>query len=161
MENNRCRILIGGDLLPSGNNIPLFERGDARQLFGEEICQLFAAADFSIINLEGPLTDSEIQQEKAGPAIKAPKACVQGLKALGISAVALANNHITDYGQSGYEDTLDALNKAGIQHVGSGKMGGGNISSHVKIRHKTDLHLQRIRNVLQFSREGYSRCQSV
>lgn len=132
MKIKKYRILIGGDLLPSGNNIPLFEHGDIQALFGEEICQLFAAADFSIINLEGPLTDSEIRKKKAGPAIKAPKACVQGIKALGITGVALANNHITDYGQSGYEDTLDALNKAGIQHVGSGKM--GMVKSHLMIR---------------------------
>lgn len=124
MENKTYRILIGGDLLPSGKNIPLFEQGDVNELFGKDICQLFAAADFSIVNLEGPLTDSELQQKKAGPAIKAPKACVQGIKALGITAVALANNHITDYGQGGYEDTIDALNTAGIMHVGSGKLGG-------------------------------------
>ena len=121
MGNKTYKILIGGDLLPSGNNIPLFEHGDIQQLFGEDICRLFSDADFSIVNLEGPLTDSKVKQEKAGPVIKAPKSCIQGVKALGVKAVALANNHITDYGQQGYEDTINALDCAGIKHIGSGK----------------------------------------
>ena len=115
------RILIAGDLCPSGTNIPLFEQGDVGQLFGKEICRLFSDADFSIINLEGALTDSNEKQEKAGPVIKAPKACVNGLKELGVSAVALANNHITDYGNKGYEDTIDALESRGLQYVGAGR----------------------------------------
>lgn len=114
------KIVIGGDILPSGKNISLFKEGNANELFGEDICQLFSSADFSIVNLEGPLTDYDEKQEKAGPVIKAPKTCVHGLKALGIKAFSLANNHITDYGQTGYEDTINALENCGIQHVGSG-----------------------------------------
>ena len=130
MQKETYRILIGGDILPSGSNIPYFEKGDIQHLFGEEICQLFFSADFSIANLEGPLTDSE--QEKAGPVVKAPKACVKGFQDLGISALALANNHVTDYGQRGYEDTIDALNKAGIKHVGSG-INIKEVSSHMMV----------------------------
>lgn len=130
MENKKYRILIGGDLLPSGNNIHLFEHGDIQALFGEDICRLFSGADFSIVNLEGPLTDSDAKQEKAGPVIKAPKACIQGIRALGVKAVALANNHVTDYGQQGYEDTIDVLDGVGIKHVGSGR-GKEDVTSHL------------------------------
>ena len=113
-------ILIAGDLLPSEENFRLFEQGNTDSLFGEKICQLFADADYSILNLEGPLTDSTTALVKDGPCIKAPKSTVAGIRELGIDAVALANNHITDFGQEGYLDTIEALDKAGIRHVGAG-----------------------------------------
>lgn len=112
------RVLVAGDLLPSENNYTLFEEGNAEALFGKEICQMFAESDFSIVNLEGPLTDSVSQQMKDGPGLKAPKATIAGIKELGITAVALANNHITDYLQSGIEDTIATLDDAGIRYLG-------------------------------------------
>lgn len=112
------KIIVAGDLLPSENNYPLFERGDAEYLYGKEICRLFAEADFSIANLEGPLTDTMTAQVKDGPGIKTPKATIAGIKNLGISALALANNHITDFLQQGIDDTCEVLTQAGIQYLG-------------------------------------------
>ena len=66
------RIIIAGDLFPSAGNIHLFEMGDSQTLYGPEVCQLFSDADFSIVNLEGVLTESEDRLEKAsGPSLKA------------------------------------------------------------------------------------------
>ena len=113
------RIVIAGDIIPSGKNIPLFESGNACQVLGKTICDLFAKADFSIVNLEGALTDSNNEQEKAGPKIKAPVKSINGLKNLGVKAVALANNHVTDYGQQGFLDTIHTLFSAGIDYVGA------------------------------------------
>lgn len=112
------KILVAGDLMPSENNFALFEEGNAETLFGKKLCQMFADADFSIANLEGALTDSTVAQQKDGPRIKAPKATVSGIKNLGLKAVALANNHITDYLQQGIDDTLNVLDGTGIRHVG-------------------------------------------
>lgn len=121
MEHKEYKIVIAGDLLPSGKNIPLFETGDAEQLFGKDICNLFASADYSIMNLEGPLTDSNNGQSKAGPVIKAPSKTIKGIEALGVKAVSLANNHITDYGEEGYLDTVKQLESANIVHIGAGE----------------------------------------
>lgn len=41
VKNKRYSIVIAGDLLPSDENVKLFERGDSKQLFGEEICNIF------------------------------------------------------------------------------------------------------------------------
>lgn len=130
-----AKILIVGDLMPSENNFELFEKGDVEALFGKEICQMFADADFSIANLEGALTDSTIAQQKDGPSIKAPKSTIAGIKNLGLSAVALANNHITDYLQQGIDDTLNVLDEAGILHVGIAPRKGSPIPpvSHLTI----------------------------
>jgi len=42
------------------------------------------------------------------------------MRRAGIGLVALANNHIMDYGIEGLSSTLDALSRAGIQAVGAG-----------------------------------------
>lgn len=112
------RVIVAGDLMPSENNYDLFKKGDAEKLYGKEICSLFSNADFSIANLEGALTESKTPQQKDGPGIKAPMETIAGIKALGLSAVSLANNHITDYLQRGCEDTLSALDEVKIKHLG-------------------------------------------
>ena len=56
---NPVKILVAGDLMPSENNYALFEEGNTEVLFGKELCQLFADADFSIVNLEGVLTKKD------------------------------------------------------------------------------------------------------
>lgn len=126
------RLILAGDLLPWSNNCKLFENGEASTLFGEEVCKLFQKADFSIVNLEGPLTDSNACQSKIGPVIKAGKDTVRGIKALGVKAVALANNHITDYMQEGVTDTLKVLEDNGIQYVGAG-LDEHHITTHLSI----------------------------
>lgn len=112
------KIIIAGDLFPSKENYDLFKKGEIETLYSKEVCKLFADADFSIANLEGALTDSTTPQQKDGPGIKAPKETISGIKSLDISALALANNHITDYLQQGCEDTIAVIEKAGIAHVG-------------------------------------------
>ena len=41
-------------------------------------------------------------------------------KQMGVDIVSLANNHVYDYGQTGFEDTIANLDKAGIPHIGAG-----------------------------------------
>ena len=118
LDMNPIKIIVAGDLFPSEENYDLFKNGDIEALYGKEISQLFAKADFSIANLEGALTDSTKPQQKDGPGIKAPMETIVGIKKLGLSAVALANNHITDYQQRGCIDTIQTLERAGIKHLG-------------------------------------------
>jgi poly-gamma-glutamate synthesis protein (capsule biosynthesis protein) len=46
---------------------------------------------------------------------------VEVLKTLGVDVVTLANNHIFDYGEAAFYDTLDTLDGAGIAHMGAGR----------------------------------------
>ena len=43
------------------------------------------------------------------------------LRTLGIDMVSVANNHVFDYGEQGFLDTLDALHAAGISYSGGGR----------------------------------------
>ena len=114
------KIILAGDLFPSGKNITLFEEGNVSEIFGEKILDLFKTADFSFFNLEGALTSSNNKQQKTGPSIKVSERCINGIKKLGVNAVMLANNHITDYQYDGFADTIRLLNENGICYIGAG-----------------------------------------
>lgn len=75
--------------------------------------------DFLLGNLEQPLT------RRGTPATKkftfrAPPERAGVLKACGFTALGLANNHVMDFGPDGLADTLAALDKAGLPHMGAG-----------------------------------------
>lgn len=114
------KVIIAGDLFPVKDNLTLFTNGDVDSLFGEKICKLFQDADYRICNLEGVFSDDVERQEKTGPVIVAPTKAVDAYKALGVDYCLLANNHITDAGNSGVAATMETLDKAGIKHLGAG-----------------------------------------
>ena len=116
----KTTILIGGDTCPVGRNEDMFRRGDAQSLLGDLLPE-FERADLSIVNLECPLIERESPTEKCGPSLSAPMACVNGLKAMGVDVVGLANNHIMDHDAQGLRTTIKALQEQGIAHVGAGE----------------------------------------
>jgi len=122
-------IIIAGDFIPARESVAAFVKGDVSDFFDRRIMDLFSNAEYSAVNLEGTLTDAEQRQKKIGQCIKAPKAAVNGMKALGIKAAAVANNHVTDYLNQGFEDTIDALSSSGIEIFGGGKT--GNMKNYV------------------------------
>lgn len=115
------KIIIAGDLFPIPDNAKQFSDGDIKTLFGEEICKLFSEANLSICNLEGALTDHQDKCVKTGPIKTAPTSAVKAYKELGINCCLLANNHATDGGHQGMTDTMQVLDKEGIDYIGAGK----------------------------------------
>ena len=115
------RILVGADLVPTDTNFDLFQNGAAEKLVGKELLALLQSADYRIFNLEVPLTDISTPIAKCGPNLIAPQNTVNGYKALGIDCLAIANNHIMDQGKQGFASTVQALDNAGIEHVGGGE----------------------------------------
>ena len=115
------RICIRGDISPSKGVLKKMLSSDSVSLVGEKLFDRLQKADFVLANLETPLTDEPVGIAKNGPVLSAPTACAGGLKALGISAVTLANNHIMDCGESGFKHTLQTLIKNEIAYFGVGK----------------------------------------
>ena len=70
--------------------------------------------DLTVANLEVVLTDRSLKKEKKKFNFKGPTAFTEILERGGVECVTLANNHTHDYGQEGYEDTVRALENAGI-----------------------------------------------
>lgn len=114
-------ILIAGDLLPTPSNYKLFENMKVDDLLGEELLKIFNDEGlYKIINLEGPLTDSNNEIKKSGPVLKGTELSVKGIKKMGINLCSLANNHILDYGLEGLHSTIKLLNENEISYVGAG-----------------------------------------
>lgn len=85
--------------------------------FMKGVKSIFQEDDLTIVNLEGPLTTRGVAAEKEF-AIRGLPSYTQILTAGSIEAVNLANNHIFDYQRVGYEDTVEALKKSGIDYFG-------------------------------------------
>lgn len=78
------------------------------------------AGDILLGNLEQPLTGrGEAAAKKF--TFRAPPERAPVLKACGFAAVGLANNHVMDYGPEGLDDTLRALDRAGVARLGAGR----------------------------------------
>ena len=115
------KLLLVGDLSPTPLSNPYFAKKDIDALFSKGVQNLFSEADFSFVNLEVALTDSEEEIEKFGPCLKASGGTADVLKALGVSVCGLSNNHIFDFGKKGVADTLAHLHRAGLTYTGYGK----------------------------------------
>jgi len=85
--------------------------------FLQNVKTIFAEDDLTIINMEGPLTEStERNGEKF--AFKGAPGFVDILSGSSVEAANLANNHSHDYGEQGFEDTKRILSDAGITAFG-------------------------------------------
>ena len=108
-------------MVPTESNYKYFESGyDVDKLIGKELSEKLQAADFTIFNLEFPLTDTFSPIAKCGPNLIAPTSTISGLKAINPHFFTLANNHIMDQGPKGLEETMHVLDKAGIAYAGAG-----------------------------------------
>lgn len=79
----------------------------------------FSSADLGFANLEVALTQRGDAAHK-DYTFRAPTDLAVGLRQAGINVVSVANNHVLDYGPIGLDDTLAALDTAGVSHAGAG-----------------------------------------
>ena len=124
--------------MPTSSNVNLFSSGEADRLIGKDLLKVLELSDFSVFNLETPLINNGIPINKCGSNFKNPISCVTMLKKLDIGLIALANNHINDYGEKGIISTIQALTKSGIPYVGVGRnINEANKSYTTKVVDKT------------------------
>ncbi len=83
------------------------------------IIPFIQGSDIVIGNLESPVSNHKI--DNSSVEYLAPKpSSLDGLKNAGFNAVSLANNHTMDFGTSGLQDTITALEERKIGYVGAG-----------------------------------------
>ncbi|MBI4539116.1 MAG: CapA family protein [Gemmatimonadetes bacterium] len=83
----------------------------------QRIADVLRSADIAIHNLETPLSD----KARHSGAFRTPAAFADGLRWAGVDVVATANNHALDAEGEGLVDTREALWRAGIGAVGTGR----------------------------------------
>ena len=91
-----------------------YDQAEDEGYFFENVKDIFAADDMTIVNLEGPLTTSDQMREGQTYCIKGDPAYVRLLTLGSIEVVSFANNHRLDYGEQGSQDTVAALEQEGI-----------------------------------------------
>jgi capsule synthesis protein PGA_cap len=102
-------IAVGGDLMPGSAGAP-----------PQAVLAGLREADLAVANLETTVASGAKPVEKRY-VFEIPAARLLDLRAAGIRAVSLANNHGGDYGAVGLEETLASLDRSGIAHLGAGK----------------------------------------
>ena len=84
------------------------------------IAPVLSEADVAVVNLEASLGTSGSPQGKTFT-FQVPPQAVDALKAAGVDAVTMANNHGMDYGAAGLQDTLRIEAQTGFPILGVGK----------------------------------------
>jgi poly-gamma-glutamate synthesis protein (capsule biosynthesis protein) len=93
-------------------------------VWAPEVRELLCACDAVIVNLECCISDRghPTRRVRGKPFFfRAPPAAVESLRAIGVSAVSLANNHALDYEEEALADTLTCLRAGGIAFTGAGE----------------------------------------
>lgn len=111
-------IASAGDLMLERGAGEILLREGPSGIFGETAA-LLAEADLALLNLEGAVTGRGSGAAKAYNFRFDPR-CTSALAAAGIDAVLLANNHVFDYGEEGFLDSLAHLEKGGVGVLGAG-----------------------------------------
>ena len=95
----------------------VYDREQNDGYFFSNMQELFANDDITVANLEGTFTDYTVKTPKKFN-FRAPPHYANILISGDIDIVNICNNHIKDYGQKGYDDTLDTLSNYGIPYFG-------------------------------------------
>ena len=120
-EPVRFTVAASGDFLIHG---PVYERAqsygggrkyDFSPMF-DQIKPYIEDADLAICHVETPMGDGP----PAGyPVFNTPADLTDAISSTGWDVCDTASNHTLDQGQAGVDDTIKALDKAGIEHTGS------------------------------------------
>lgn len=131
--------ILGTDADFGGGTLPeLWERnGRAPDYFFANVADIFAEDSLTVANFEAALTDSTDERYKGDGVtfhFYGEPALAETLSAGGVDAVTVANNHTWDYGQAGFDDTLAALEAAGVDYFGTGSATEGSDYDYALLR---------------------------
>jgi poly-gamma-glutamate capsule biosynthesis protein CapA/YwtB (metallophosphatase superfamily) len=88
-----------------------------------DVLPLLLSADLRIINLECAITEHKRPWSRTPKVFhfRADPLAIEVLRAAGVDACSLANNHTLDFEEKGLLDTLEHLEEAGIRYAGAGR----------------------------------------
>lgn len=92
----------------------VYDQAEDESYFFANVFDIFSGDDMSLVNLEGPLTLAEEAREGQIYSIKGDPGYVNILTVGSVEAVSMGNNHMLDYLQQGRDDTIQAVEEAGI-----------------------------------------------
>jgi poly-gamma-glutamate synthesis protein (capsule biosynthesis protein) len=110
--SSSCTFLTGGDVAP--------DRKSGRNLLGKT-ASLFREADYAFLNLEHNLARSGRLMKGKPTHHRGKPELIEGFHEAGFDALTIANNHMLDFGEESFFDTLDLLGKHSFPYTGAGR----------------------------------------
>lgn len=122
---NSFTVAVTGDICLA-DNWTVMENAAARGLspidcISPDLVERMRNADFLLVNNEFCYSYRGKPLSGKAYTFRANPSNVRFLKELGADLAGLANNHVYDYGEDAFLDTLDTLDNNGIPYVGAGR----------------------------------------
>ncbi|PIS22484.1 hypothetical protein COT50_01715 [candidate division WWE3 bacterium CG08_land_8_20_14_0_20_41_10] len=113
----RVVLIATGDVVPGRSvNYQMVKFNNFKWSF-EKVNDVLASGDITVVNFEVPLVKN-CPTTVEGMVFCGREEAVSGLVASGVDVVTLANNHISDYGVAGIENTVRLMRENGVETVG-------------------------------------------
>lgn len=93
---------------------------DVEACFTKDVLNEMRNSDIMMLNNEFPYSDRGTPLQDKAYTFRAPTNSVSLLNKLGVDIVSVANNHMYDYGEEAFTDTIDTLKNSGVAYVGGG-----------------------------------------
>lgn len=90
-------------------------------ILSEDVVKLLNEADLLIANNEFTISDRGTPMQNKIYTFRADPSRMNIYNEMGVDLVTLANNHVFDFGQDAFMDTLDTLKQNNMPYVGAGK----------------------------------------
>lgn len=107
------------DITTPGSFNDYVNKNEATYFF-EKVSKTFKEDDFTILNLENVLTDQQLPEinKNTDPAYwyKSKTSNINILSSSSVEGVSVSNNHTSDYGTVGKQDTINAIVNADMQY---------------------------------------------
>jgi len=115
-------LLFAGDAMQHQGQLDQAKAEGKGDVYDYSDCFTYIApditeADYAVVNLEVPLGGGP--DYSGYPCFSAPDSYAQALKDAGFDMMLTANNHCLDRRDKGARSTLDALDRLGIDHIGT------------------------------------------
>jgi poly-gamma-glutamate capsule biosynthesis protein CapA/YwtB (metallophosphatase superfamily) len=149
--NRRSSIGLVGDLMLKSPLASLRKTDDSAFDAAIETLQ---ESDLVIANLEMPLSRRGSKMFKYANLLSDTE-LIKDVRAMGIHAVSLANNHMMDYGPEALEDTLAACDRAGIARAGAGMHLGDALAPAILETNQKSVALISVSSTLPIGSEAY------
>lgn len=118
-NHKEITIMFTGDIMLSRAVGSKTEKsGDWRYPF-LKVGNFLSSADLTFGNLEGPISGQGTNMGSKYP-FRADPRMIEGLNYAGFDIMTIANNHIWDYGQEAFADTMNILKNNKVDFVGGG-----------------------------------------
>ena len=104
---------------PKENSFDSVAAREGYDYFFKNFTPLFSADDYTVVNLEGVLSDSPAGEKTSKQyRFRGPVDFADILVRSSIESVNVSNNHSQDYSAQGFEDTKNALTSHGVHYFG-------------------------------------------